>query len=163
MALSGSVSASETDLRVAFVYQFTKFIDWPATFTASADICVLGADLETRNSFLALKQKLTEKQSLRIVFLNESTAVSRHIAECKIAYKPLHGVVVDVPTPLPSGVVLVVDEPSDIANVASIGLVKTSDGRITFDINKEALNLAGVSASSQILKLAQNLRGGGER
>ena len=45
LAAQGTPQASESDVKAAYLYQFTKYVEWPATFAGAANaitLCVLG-------------------------------------------------------------------------------------------------------------------------
>ncbi len=55
---------------------------------------------------------------------------------------------------------MVADDPLPSEADISIALARSEDGRIEFSISVVAANHAGVSISSQLLKLAKNSQGG---
>lgn len=159
--LVASAQASEEGLRVAFVYNFLKFIEWPGLKGAQFTLCALGAQGVTRRSLEQLDNKLHQQQSIRIIYIDTVNEIAQHINSCQLLYVPNTGADMPLPQPFPAGVLLVVDEAD--ANDARVGiaLLRTTDNRIEFVMNEQAIQHAGVKVSSQLLKLAKKRQGGG--
>jgi hypothetical protein len=153
--LVASAQASEAGLRVAFVYNFLKFIEWPALDGARFRLCALNAQDVTRQSLAQLDEKQYQQQRIQVVHIDSSSDVSQQLETCQLLYVPYSGAGFELPESFPAGVLLVVDEAD--ANDARVGisLQRTADNRIEFVINEKALQHAGVKVSSQLLKLAK--------
>lgn len=166
-------ASNEASLRVAFVYKFIKFIEWPAQATnSSLRLCALGASGDERAALQPLNGqaistymvngKPVTLQAIELIYLDDPSAVLLQLKTCQMLYRPAHATPIAVTYPLPAGVLMVADDPQvDEANVG-IALARSYDGRIEFSISVAAANQAGVSISSQLLKLAKNSRGGKE-
>jgi hypothetical protein len=152
LALSPMVNASETQLRVAFVYNFIKFIDWPELATpATINLCAISNDKETRDALNALNGKVVNNLTIALTYFNagENTPGS-----CQLLYLP------DLlPEPIhyasDKGLVLISDNTLAQNLDASITLARNDEGRIEFYVNPNALSRTGVRISSQLLKLAK--------
>lgn len=164
-------ASNEASLRVAFVYKFIKFIEWPGqNASPSLRLCALGAVGDAKDALLPLNGqpvstqwvdgKAVVKQAIELVYLDDPGAAIQQLKTCQMLYRPAHGVPIAVPEPLPTGVLLVVDDPQPSEGNVGIALMRSYDGRIEFSISQAAANQAGVSISSQLLKLARNSRGG---
>ena len=164
-------ASDEARLRVAFVYNFAKFSEWPnQTAIPSLRLCVLGADRETKEALAPLDRKsvVTEvvdgksvvKQAIDLVFLDDPTRALQQLKRCHILYRPVRAKAIAVPDPLPFGVVLIADNPHPSETNVSIALRRSRSGTIEFSVSAAAVNLSGVNISSQMLKLAKNSQGG---
>lgn len=164
-------ASDEASLRVAFVYNFIKFSEWPnQAASPSLRLCVLGADRETKTALSPLNGKpaITEKidgksvtkQAVELVFLDDPTSTLQQLKSCHVLYRPSRATPIAVPDPLPLGVLLIADDPHPSEANVSIALIRSRDGRIVFSISAAAVNLAGVNISSQLFKLAKNSQGG---
>ena len=172
IALSSSARASEVTLQVAFVYNFIKFIDWPAeTSTLSSSspsslpssslrLCVLGANKEMHEALDQLNGKSANKQTIELVYLNAESLASTPLENCEMVFRSSRSTSMILPNPLPKGVVLVTNEQGQDGLNASIVLMRNGEGRIEFEINQSAVTQAGVKISSQLLKLAKNAQVG---
>ncbi|VUD47736.1 hypothetical protein TDB9533_01087 [Thalassocella blandensis] len=181
---SSSAWSSEETLRAAFVYNFMKFIQWPVdrsidgsinsssdtaldsaadrssdsssdSSDATINLCPVGATPEVRNALERLQGKKANKSVIHIIYLDTSEQISEEIGNCHMLYLPVEGAPLALPEKLPSGVILVVDEPKKYSPNIGITLTKNPDGRIEFGINQPAITQAGVSISSRLLLLAK--------
>lgn len=150
---------SETGLRIAFVYNFLKFIEWPALSDgAPVNLCVFQARHELRELLKDISRR-QHPRPIQVFFLDDVNQVNSTLSGCHLAYMPLTGEEIPLPEELPPGVVLVADEaPLSDGRIAII-LQRNAESRIEFLINTQAINHAGVSVSSQLLKLAKNHKG----
>jgi len=164
-------ASNEAALRVAFVYKFIKFIEWPNQATAtSLKLCALGADADAKEALQSLNGQLMSrqlvdgnlvvKQTIEIVYLDDASAVAQHLKTCQMLYRPAHASPLPIPQPLPQGVFMVADDPQPAEANVGIALARSDEGRIEFSISTAAANQAGVSISSQLLKLAKSSQGG---
>lgn len=153
--LVASAQASEAGLRVAFVYNFLKFIEWPASGSAEFKLCALNAQDVTRQSLAQLDNKQYQQRRIQVAYLDSPTDLSQQLNTCQLLYVPDTGADLQLPQSFPAGVLLVVDEAD--ANDARVGisLQRTADNRIEFVMNEAAIQHAGVKVSSQLLKLAK--------
>lgn len=164
-------ASNEASLRAAFVFKFIKFLEWPSqTTNSSLRLCALGAIGDSKEALRPLngqaistyivEGKPVVKQTIELVFLEDSAAVLQKLDSCQILYRPVHATPIAVPYPLPKGVFLVADDPQPSDANVGIAMMLSIDGHIEFSISMAAANQAGVSVSSQLLKLARNSRGG---
>lgn len=156
-----SAQASEAGLRVAFVYNFLKFIEWPELQGDHFSLCALGARDITRQSLAQLDKKPYQQKSIRVIYIDKVTDIQATINSCQLLYVPTSGADMPLPQPFPAGVLLVVDEADTADARVGIALVRTADNRIEFVMNEQAIQQAGVKVSSQLLKLAKKRQTGG--
>lgn len=156
-----SAWSSEITLQVAFVYNFIKFIDWPAENPSSSlRLCVLGANKDMHEALDQLQGKSANKQVIELVYLTNDKLAAHPIESCQMIFRSSRAPAVVLPSPLPKGVVLVTSEQGQDSESASIVMMRNSEGRIEFEINQSAVAQAGVKISSQLLKLAKNTQAG---
>lgn len=153
-----SAQASEASLRVAFVYNFLKFIEWPQPADQPISLCALGAEGMTRQSLAQLEKKSRQQRQIQVVYLDQMNDLQEHLGSCQMIYRPDTGVDFVVPAYLPPGVLLVADEPDPNDRQVAIALIRTLDNRIEFVINESAIEQSGAKVSSQLLKLAKKPR-----
>jgi len=153
-SLSVSAQASEAGLRVAFVYNFLKFIEWPNQGN-ELTLCAIGAQDAARQSLLQIDSKSTQKVTIRVLFVDEASELEQNVGRCHLIYVPVTGADIQLPRVMPEGVLLVVDDPKQEELRAGIVLTRTREDRIEFTINDSAIKQAGVKVSSQLLKLAK--------
>lgn len=164
-------ASDEARVRVAFVYNFMKFSEWPnQAVSDSLRLCVLGADRDTKEALAPLNGqpvitqkvdgKSVVKQAVELVLLDDPASTLQQLKSCHVLYRPARATPIAVPDPLPVGVVLIADEPHPSEANVSIALRRSRAGTIEFSISAAAVNLSGVNISSQMLKLAKNSQGG---
>lgn len=158
--LVASAQASEAGLRVAFVYNFLKFIEWPALQGSKFTLCALGAQDVTRQSLAQLDNKPYQHRRIQVVYIDSPEGVLQQLNSCQLLYVPNTGADLQLPQPFPSGVLLVVDEADPKDARVGISLQRTVDNRIEFVMNEPAIQSAGVKVSSQLLKLAKKRKEG---
>lgn len=155
-----SAQTSEAGLRVAFLYNFLKFIEWPELQGKDLLLCALGARDTTRQSLFQLDNKRTLATTIKVLFLDQVDGLEQQLGQCQLVYVPATGAEMPLPTIIPAGILLVMDE-ADVADErVGIALHRNRDDRIEFSVNEAALKHARVKVSSQLLKLARNKPGG---
>jgi hypothetical protein len=151
------VLASEVQLRLAFVYNFIKFIEWPAK-SSQITLCALGDQPGLQDALLPLHEKVFAGRKLQVVHFSLVPEVSS-FNQCQVLYLILPSMLPEITETLPEGLVLVTNEVTDIDPRVSFSLVRGKDNRMEFYVNTQALSQAKVTASSQLLKLAKNYQG----
>ncbi|MGH9395871.1 MAG: YfiR family protein [Terriglobia bacterium] len=152
-----SQEVSEYDVKAAFLYDFSKFVSWPAgafkTQNSPVTICVLG-----RNPFGdALDRVVTGKilngRSFSVKYMTGVEAVK----SCQIVFisrserTHLKAILDSLGT---SGVLTVGDTDGFAKQGVMINLFM-EENRVHFEINNKAALEAGVSMSSKLLGLAK--------
>lgn len=145
-------------MRVAFVYNFLKFIEWPEREGLPISLCALGAEGMTRQALAYLEKKSHQQRPIDVIYLDKRNDLETQVSQCQMIYRPDTGADFIVPSQLPPGVLLVADEPHPKDQQVAISLLRTLDNRIEFVINETAIEQAGVRVSSQLLKLAKKPR-----
>jgi hypothetical protein len=154
---------TENQVKAAFLFNFVKFIEWPAdSFRDSGGrvrLCVLGegpfeAELERITAGKVVNGRALEvvavKQAERsahchVVFVNSS-------ASARLLRKTL--------AELRGGPMLTVGESPEFTRQGGVIRLLLLDNRIRFEINLEAAEHAELKISSKLLALAQSVRGG---
>lgn len=163
LCLMGSASAesvSEYQVKAAFLFNFSKFIDWPANAFRSTpntiNICLIGEDL-----FGKVIDETVRGQSVG----GHGFAV-RRLAQiprddsCQVAF--LGGLdksrAEQILAPVKSLPILTVVDNEDGGDPgAMIGFV-IEDSKVRFNISLDAAERAGIKISSKLLKLAKTVR-----
>jgi hypothetical protein len=149
---------SEPALKAAFLYNFAKFTEWPATSLSAGTIslCVAGRDpfggalssIEGRpvgNASLRVVPGVSDSalKSCQMLFINEPDSRRRLDVLRQVAGMP---------------VLTISDAEGFARNGGMIGLV-LADSRLGFEINLKATKGARLRLSSQLLRLAQIVDG----
>ena len=151
-------------VKAAFLYNFTKFVSWPATaFEGPATpfiVCIV-ADPELRRSM----EGMAAGESVGGRPLQVTAPDARNVRRCHLAYfagtpsdsgAKMLGLLKDAP-------VLTVGEGERfLARGGHIAFV-VEDNRVRFDVNKEAVDRARLTMSSKLLRVARRVSAGQEQ
>ena len=151
-------SASEQDVKAAFLYNFTRFVTWPAGIPPAAEpfrLCVI-ADGETTAAITRTMQG--ESVDGRPVLASMPGTVEEARA-CQVLFVGRGAL--DRAMPLLDGVreqpVLTVgDEQGFVHGGGAIEFV-LEQGRVRFDINRRSAERTGLKLSSRLLKVARHV------
>lgn len=155
-------TAGEHEVKAAFLYNFAKFVEWPATSFPRADspisLCVWGANpfaraldvvdgkpVGARQLAVAASVGPDRAASCSIVFVGAPDIASARAAVQSLRDKP----------------VLTVGEVPGFAQAGGIIGFVIVDGRVRFEINPKAAARVGIGLSSQLLRLATIVEEGG--
>lgn len=156
--LSQGSGGDEQRLKAAFVFRFPQFVTWPPPATTgrnTLEICVTASSATAD----ALRD-LTSGESLngRRLVVREDPA-EQALASCHVLMlaggQPNRGVMARVAT-LP---ILTVGDSATFLDDGGIIQLKVVDRRVRFEISMPAAARAGVTLSSQLLRLAADVRG----
>jgi hypothetical protein len=156
-----SAQASKTteyQVKAAYLANFSKFVEWPARAAKSEsfNICVLGQDPfgkaldsavagETINSSPLAAKRISRPQDAldcRVLFISSSE--DSHWKEILASLKPLG--------------VLTVSDMREFARRGGIVQFVLDGNRVRFEVNLTATGPAGLTLSSELLKLAVAVR-----
>lgn len=153
-------SASEYQVKAAFLYNFAKFVEWPAeSFTDSAaplQICVLAKDDFGQELEVVTRGKSVDGHPIQINYV----AALNWVKNCHILFvasserrRPR-----EIFSSLQNSSVLTVgDEPGFAASGGVINFV-VENARVRFEVNLEAADQAHLRISSKLLVLAKLVR-----
>jgi len=156
----------EADVKAAFLYQFSRYVDWPAAVfsvsrTTPFRVCVLAEE-----PFGRIVDKILEGETAAgramVRVSPDSTAIVR---TCQILYierdeitrgQALFAAVRNLP-------VLTVSDAADFLERGGHIALFREDNRIRFDVNLIAARQSGITLRSQLLRIARNvIREGGK-
>lgn len=158
LAPTASADHSEADVKAAFVYNFAKFIEWPASSLASANalqLCVLGDDaLEGKLGML--QGRTAQGHEIHVRTLSSM----KDWAGCHILYL---GTTSDsqrrqVLAALGNATVLTVSDTPDFAQQGGMIGLWVEASRVQFAINLDQAQQAGLKVSARMLQLAHVVR-----
>ncbi|MBI5739821.1 MAG: YfiR family protein [Nitrospirae bacterium] len=146
----------EYKVKAAFLYNFTKFIEWPADSFENADtpltLCISGGN-PFGDALDSLKDKTVggRRLSIRIVSRPEATEGCHIVFSSDPDGKNLPAIL----NSLKNRRVLLVGEMTGFAEAGGIINFFIVDDKVRFEINVEAARRRGLGISSQLLKLAR--------
>lgn len=158
---AAQTGAEESALKAAFVYNFAKFVEWPAEVwqkAAKLRICVAGP----KNALAEEVLKLDAKPAVQGKELETRRLTDRADASaCQIlvfADPDTAGPWLEAVRSLP---VLSVGDAGGFVHAGGIvGFFREAE-RLRFEVNTDAMQRAQVKISSQLLRLARIVKGNG--
>jgi hypothetical protein len=160
LAASAALSAetrspSESDVKAAFLYNFTKYVEWPAESLSgdSLVLCVFSRDPlgsildETVRGETVHDRRLTTRRLTQL-----EQARSCHLLFVAASEEKDLTRVLQV---LEGAHVLTVGDGEQFAEHGGMIGFRTEENKVRFDINVEAAERAGLKISSQLLKLGR--------
>lgn len=152
--------ASEFQVKAAYLYNFGRFVHWPdennAERTESFEICVLGADPFGQ----ALDATLAGGTILGKSVAAKRIAKPQEVDSCRILFissSEESRLKEDLAALDKTRVLTVSDIPRFSERGGMIGFILEGN-RVRFDVNLDSAQLAGLTLSSELLKVATNVR-----
>lgn len=153
--------ASEYEVKAAYLYNFGRFVEWPQNIpsgqTNEFTICVLGRDpfglaldatisgekIDGKNVVARRISKVGEAAACRVLFISSSE--NKQLREILSTIGKL-------------SVLTVSDMPQFVQQGGMVQFVLV-ENRVRFEINLEVTRQAGLNLSSELLKVATEVRG----
>jgi len=147
--------ASEYQLKAAFVYNFTKFIDWPGESVRSLtfQICVLG-----QNPFGSELTQLTDGKVIEGRPVQVLIVTNYHLARsCQVVFISAseNAHMKEILSALRGRSVLTVGDSQGFVDAGGMIELLVEDERMRFEVNLHAANEARLKISAKLLSLAK--------
>jgi hypothetical protein len=157
-AADGAAAAPgrECEIKAAFLYNFTKFIDWPAQTFANADTPIVMGVLGDSPCVQALERLVQDRKvnGRTLVVRRITSAEQAKVTQLLFVGSAQEGQFAGLEPALHSLPVLTVGESPAFATLGgAIDLLPQGD-KIRFEINIDAAEHAGLKISAQLQKLA---------
>jgi len=156
LAIAQTEPDDDTLLKAAFIYKFTKFIQWPGDIDRSSLVlCTLGNDevvkvVDVNAGDIGLNQVMVVKPLLDNSVVDNCQILYIATSE-KGSYRSL-----DIISR--NQAILTISELPGFVQAGGIIELTYEDNRIHFDINLDAAHLNGLEISSSLLKLARKIK-----
>ena len=143
---------SEAAVKAAFVYNFAKFVEWPANLSAAnaMTLCVSGTRPELAASLTGLVGKSVQGHVLAV----KNNVNAADLNTCHVLFVGNDARLLAGQARGRAGLLTVSDMPGFAQSGGIIGLFSEGD-RIRFEINPRSAEAAGLKVSSQLMKLAK--------
>lgn len=146
-----SQDPTEYKLKVAFLYNFALFTEWPAEVGSTLNLCVVGPD-PFGEEIDVLAGKLVGARTVAV----QRKGGTDGLRACQIVFVP-GASIGQLPRVLASlrdvPVLLVAESPGATRQGAMLNM-KMAQGRVSFEANLEAARVARLTLSSKLLRLA---------
>lgn len=155
IAAPDNIKAQEYGVKAAFLYNFSKFIDWPSSVIEKDNyfvICIVGNNPFNEETLASIGAKQTKNKDIRIKHVNSS----KHITGCHIAFisnpETLLGKkVIDASR---NQHVLTISDHKNFTSHGGMIELFTVNQKIRFKVNLFATKNADLHISSRLLSLA---------
>lgn len=149
---------SEYQVKAAFLYNFAKFVEWPERAysgpAANIVFCVMGED-PFGDDLNVIKGKTVKEHKVAIKRISgDADAQTCHIL---FISRSEEGRLEEALSALGKAPVLLVGDMERFARRGGMINFLMEKNRVTFEVNAEAAKKAGLSVSSQLLKLARQV------
>lgn len=147
-------AADEATVKAAYLYNFTKFIQWPDEQRATLRLCDMGNDALAR-SLDGLVGKPVRSMQIGI-----RHAVTLHdIPQCDLVFVPTsHAHSLERVRQVVNGYpILVVTESADMLPKGAMVALIQSEGRIVFEVDLATSRQLGMQVSAKMLQLARKV------
>jgi hypothetical protein len=157
-AVGAGSAPGEYQVKGAFLYNFAKFVEWPAPALAGRDafvICVLGSGQEARELSAVIEGKSVRGKPVVV----QAPGAADDAGACHILFvagsRELSAE--DVARAVGRAHVLTVGESERFARDGGMVNFVNEERKLRFEINKRRAEDAGLAISSHLLKLAQSV------
>jgi hypothetical protein len=151
--------ADEDGVKAAFLYNFTKFIDWPSSaFTASSPFVVCAyADAGFRKKL----EEILQGEQVRGRPISIAAGEVEDARSCHLLYvsKDAMARQARILAPLHQTPVLSVGEGRPFLEQGGLIAFVLENNRVRFAVNKRGMDAAGLTISSQLLRVARPFDG----
>ena len=161
-AQTPDAQSREYQLKAAFIYNFVKFIDWPAPALSSADdTFVVGVfDADPFGSALeVLEGKTAKGRNIQVKTFRTLEALEAEPAHVVFIGPSRDDRLHEILQSLPNSGVLTVGEGSAFTDAGGVIAFVHRKTKVRFLINVDAGQRCGLRMSSRLLRLAENLSG----
>lgn len=153
--LGAQAAVSKEQIKAALVFNFMKFTEWPAEQgNGPLVLCLANADRRLEAAFSQVNGRSIESRTIQVRPAHGADVGACHLLyiQDSTARELLERIAASYPK------VLTVGEQDDFTEAGgAIGLVE-QNGRVQFKVNLDMLKKGNYKVSSQLLKLAINLR-----
>lgn len=157
-----------TQVRAAFVLNFVRYTEWPASSFESADspyfVVVVGDDgVASALRELADRAGRTDGRALRVVSLPPPERAEQRSQLVELARRSHVAYLGEKPdrellAALSAATVLTVAADAEFVRTGGMIALVVDGGRVTFDVDPDTIRARGLLLSSRVLRLARNVR-----
>jgi hypothetical protein len=152
-ASADDTAQREDQFKAAYVLNFAKFVEWPATIaTDTLNICFVGGT----GVYDALSVGIADKRAGARRVAAKKLAVGASFDNCNVLY--IDGASPRAALPAVSQAVLTVGNVKAFADHDGMIELFTINNRLRFNINVDRAQKAGLRISSDLLKLAAEIK-----
>lgn len=150
--------SAEDKLKAAFIYNFAKFVTWPAVVFDSRPnivVCAIGTNA-INGALIAIENRSAQGKPLKVL----PDARPSGIASCDIVYVPQSekGRLETIIQSIRGSPALFVSDINGFADEGGMIELSQEEKRISFDVNLDETDRAGLKINPQLLRVARSVR-----
>jgi hypothetical protein len=153
--------SGEKAVKAAFLYNFTKFVEWPQSAFSDASapfrVCVFVDPTFRHDVEEMLTGETISGRPLRVITPEPSDVKGCHLAYFGAGDADRRAPVLAAMRGVP---ILTVGEGARFLQQGGLISFVLEDNRVRFDVNKSAVDRAGLTVSSKLLRVARNVEDG---
>lgn len=150
-----ALEQDEAAVKAAFIYNFTKFVEWPAEAGGPLQLCLLGETDSLLAALANLEGKQSQGRSIQVRSAGRDTLDGCRVIVVGASETGRLAAILDSAKKHPA---LTVSEVGQFADAGGmIGLV-VNNAKVQFEINVQAAQRANLKLSAQLLKLSQKVK-----
>jgi len=148
--------SAEYTLKAAFLYNFAIFASWPNQTADSFNLCIYGKDPFSQDLDSLMRKKSVNERKIIIHRMSSPD----HLNQCQLVFisRAAIGDLADVIDGLKDKPVLTVADSPGVSQQGVVLNMNVKDDKITFEANLTMARKAGLSLSSQLLRLATKIQ-----
>ncbi len=154
---AGSNAYPEGKIKAALIYNFMRFVDWPAEYSITGELCVLGHKQEYHDALLFLSRRELKNTTISLRIL--SSKKLNNIKSCQVVFVTSDASEQQKQNVLQlagKSTLIIGDETSFLGNSGMINFVKKQQ-KIGFEVNLANVHAANIRISSKVLRLAEKV------
>lgn len=152
-----ALEQSEAAVKAAFIYNFTKYTEWPAEAADTLQLCLIGKPDPLLRAVMELQGKQSQGRNI-LVRSADHEAGALNGCRVLVVGASEEGRVAEILHDVRNQPALTVSEIDHFIDAGGmIGLV-VNNARVQFEINAQAAERASLKLSAQLLKLAQRVK-----
>jgi len=147
----------EYQVKAAFIYNFTAFVQWPDSAFASKDSSFVVATIGTDSFDGALEQAMTGKSVAGHSIVVQHFSSGDNMSSCQLLFVPASedSSLNNLFAKLNSQPILTVGESEAFSSAGGAIRFFVEDKKMRFEIDPDSINSAGLKVSAKLMKLAR--------
>lgn len=159
--LRAETSPKEYEIKAAFIYRLTQFMEWPTNqFRSSQEpflLCIAGQDPFGETIDIVLKDQKIGARRIRILRQSEPAAGTHTNCHLLFLGANLAGETEKIISGLKTNAVLTIGEGDDFTKKGGHVRLYLQENKLRFEVNVAALERSGLKLHSQVMKLATRI------
>lgn len=150
-----ALEQDEAAVKAAFVYNFTKFVEWPTEAIGPLQLCLVGETDPLLAALTKLEGKQSQGRSIRVRSVGRNALEGCSVVILGASETPHVAAILNSAQRHPALTVSEIEHFADAGGM--IGLV-VNNAKVQFEINVQAAQRANLKLSAQLLKLSQKVK-----